>query len=1064
MGGDRDHPVIRSGGTDMMKQVVAAAAGSALLAAALAVTSGATGARTQQAAFKPSKVADILTRTSAEAGRQRRAGRSPKGASSGAVKVSEDGLIDVSIWARGQVAGSELAELRRLGARIDVAASGPSRRGKPAYGVVSARIPFDRLDGAAALDWVAAVTPTMPTEVDVGPNLSEGVALHRADDVQARGVDGTGVEVGVISDGVTNLAASQALGDLPATGINVINAGAGDEGTAMLEIVQDMAPGADLAFHATGSGVAGHVTALNQLVTAGVDVITEDIPFDAEPAFQQGLAAVTGENVAAAGVPVHSSAGNQAQRHAPRVVANGTGGGPDGAAGPFTGCALTPDNVVAIAGGADTTFDVTLGNNATFVLQWSEPRAIFPTAGQGGFTDLNLYVMNAALTQCLGQSTAGQANGVGDTIEIVSLGMLNGTNAKVVVDVEGTSSAVAAPTVDLRWRRAAAVDTPARAGSLNPDSNYTGVATSSAAVDAQNVNGAGIGALEPYSSGGPVQLRITTQCPGGAAGPCTGVAGTTSTALAPTWSAADNVDVSGVGGFGSPFTGTSAAAPHAAACDALLRDETNAPNAATATTNARLAATAIDFDTPGPDNNTGAGQLDCLLAINDPPVADAGGPYQTQEGTDVAVSGAGSSDPDVGDSLTYAWDFDNDGFFDDATGVSPSFTLVGQDGVFTIRLRVTDTAGATATDTSQVTVTNVAPTVGSIATDAPKPENTGVRIQGVVSDPGWLDPLTATIDYGDGSGPQTLTGVLENVRPNATLTFDVTKVYGDNGTFTVTVCAADDDTTGNCNQTSVQVTNVSPTATIDESSTVLVNGVPTFIVSAGQSLTIPGRSTDPGSDDLTLTWIWDDGSPDTSLTSLVNPPNPDPLPSPSIQPRDVTLSASHAFVACLYEVGFRSADDDGGTSPTDTVKVLVTGTSAVRFSAGFWHQQYRGQGRRFTAATLLCYLEIVGFVSDVFDEVTNAATLAAAESVLKPGGGTTAQEQFDRQLLAVLLNFANGDPDFDELIDTDGNGLGDTPFLQVVASAEAVRLNPASTNEQIVAAKDLLERINLGQA
>ena len=284
------------------------------------------------------------------------------------MKVSEDGLIDVTIWTRGQIGSSELAQLRRLGARVDMTASGASRRGKPAYGVVSASVPFDSLDEAAALEWVAALMPTVPTEADVGPNLSEGVALHRADDVQARGIDGTGVTVGVISDGVTTIAATQGMGgDLP-PGVNVINAGVGDEGTAMLEIVQDMAPGAGLAFHGTGNGVAGHVTALNNLVAAGVDVITEDIPFDAEPAFQQGLAAVTGENIATGGIPVHSSAGNQAQRHAPRVVANGTGGGPDGAAGPFAGCALTPDNVVAIAGGADTTFDVTLGNNATFVL------------------------------------------------------------------------------------------------------------------------------------------------------------------------------------------------------------------------------------------------------------------------------------------------------------------------------------------------------------------------------------------------------------------------------------------------------------------------------------------------------------------------------------------------------------------------------------------------------------------------------------------------------------------------------------------------------------------------
>ena len=85
-----------------------------------------------------------------------------------------------------------------------------------------------------------------------GPNLkkSEGVALHRADDVQTRGIHGTGVTVGVISDGVTTIAATQGMGgDLPspASSTKAINAGAGDEGTAMLEIVQDMAPGAGLA-------------------------------------------------------------------------------------------------------------------------------------------------------------------------------------------------------------------------------------------------------------------------------------------------------------------------------------------------------------------------------------------------------------------------------------------------------------------------------------------------------------------------------------------------------------------------------------------------------------------------------------------------------------------------------------------------------------------------------------------------------------------------------------------------------------------------------------------------
>ena len=47
--------------------------------------------------------------------------------------------------------------------------------------------------------------------------------------------------MGVVSDGVHHLAASVASGDLP-KGVAVLGAGNGDEGTAMLEIVHDLAP------------------------------------------------------------------------------------------------------------------------------------------------------------------------------------------------------------------------------------------------------------------------------------------------------------------------------------------------------------------------------------------------------------------------------------------------------------------------------------------------------------------------------------------------------------------------------------------------------------------------------------------------------------------------------------------------------------------------------------------------------------------------------------------------------------------------------------------------------
>ena len=460
-----------------------------------------------------------------------------------------------------------------------------------------------------------------------------------------------------------------------------------------------------------------------------------------------------------------------------------------------------------------------------------------------------------------------------------------------------------------------------------------------------------------------------------------------------------------------------------------------------------------------------ASSMTAAFGPNQAPVADAGGPYQTDEGTNVGLTAAGSTDPDPGDTLTYEWDLDNDGAFDDSTSQTPTFTLVGDNGVFTVRVRVTDSFGDSSTDSSTVTVDNVKPAVTTLSNSGPVAENTAVTISGVISDPGWLDTFpSVTVDWDDGAGPQALPGVTENVRPDATYTFtDVAHTYGDDGSYTVTVCATDDDgaITDPCGVTSVIVTNVDPTAVIDLAGTVLINGVPTFVANEGEVVPFSGDSFDPGSDDRTTTWDWGDGppSPDSTEVSLNDPAfDPDPDPSPTINPRTVTDDEPHAFgEACFYTVTFAARDDDGG-SASDQVAVIIAGNESQERSAGYWQTQYRPRPTALPEARRLCYLAIVRFMSTVFDEDRPLTTIADAFDVMSlAGNGGSELEKLDRELLAAWLNFANGAFDLTETV-----RMGNTTdtFANVLATAEAVRLNPAATDKELLEQRNLLSRMN----
>ncbi|MEW8219979.1 MAG: DUF1566 domain-containing protein [Candidatus Thiodiazotropha taylori] len=87
---------------------------------------------------------------------------------------------------------------------------------------------------------------------------------------------------------------------------------------------------------------------------------------------------------------------------------------------------------------------------------------------------------------------------------------------------------------------------------------------------------------------------------------------------------------------------------------------------------------------------------------NQAPTADAGGPYSGDPGTLIALDGSASSDAD-GTIVSYAWDLDNDGLYNDASGYTADFPA-NESGNFTVGLLVTDDSGATGNDTATVTV------------------------------------------------------------------------------------------------------------------------------------------------------------------------------------------------------------------------------------------------------------------------------------------------------------------------------------------------------------------------
>ncbi|MBI4550635.1 MAG: PKD domain-containing protein, partial [Candidatus Latescibacteria bacterium] len=175
--------------------------------------------------------------------------------------------------------------------------------------------------------------------------------------------------------------------------------------------------------------------------------------------------------------------------------------------------------------------------------------------------------------------------------------------------------------------------------------------------------------------------------------------------------------------------------------------------------------------------------------INQQPVANAGGPYNVDEGGSVSVTASGS-DPDAGDVLTFAWDLDNNGSFE-TPGQSVTFSAVGLDGPspHPIAVKATDSGGLFATAQATVNVLNVAPTVGTITAPIdPISVNTPITASAPFADPGTPDTHTAEWSWGDGT---TSAGTVTETNGSGSVSGDHT--YTTAGVYTVTLTVTDDD-------------------------------------------------------------------------------------------------------------------------------------------------------------------------------------------------------------------------------------------------------------------------------
>ncbi len=458
-----------------------------------------------------------------------------------------------------------------------------------------------------------------------GTVISEGDRTHRADDARnTYGYEGQGIRIGVLSDSY-NSTGSEAddvatgnlpgkgnpLGDtIPVTVLADITNGT-DEGRAMLQIIHDLAPKAQLFFATAYNGEASFADNIVALRSApyNCDIIVDDVAYSDEPAFQDGIVAQAVNTITASGGLYFSSAGNEGS------LAKGTAGVWEG---DFNGTGSDTTLTGSTKTGKLHNFgtvsnpvysDSLLSTGSWYNLQWADPLG-------ASSNDYDLFIVSK--TGTVKASSTNIQSGTQDPYEEIdpatSSSFVTGDRLVVFKTASAAVRAISLNSAGGTLKNATTGQThghSAAAGAFSVAATPAKAAAGNTAAGPYPGPFVSTNQVEYFSSDGPRRVFFnadsTPVTPGNF---LFGSNGGTVRAK-PDITAADGVSTSM--SYFTPFYGTSAAAPHAGAIAALLKSAK--PSLTSSQIRTILTTTALDIETSGYDNNSGYGIVQAFQAM-----------------------------------------------------------------------------------------------------------------------------------------------------------------------------------------------------------------------------------------------------------------------------------------------------------------------------------------------------------------------------------------------------------------------------------------------------------------